>query len=123
MTQASPDMAPEAPKPVPKEDIKKMDSESTSSMKEGAPTAGASTDQKRDVASEGGKPNSMIDSRDLDTNMAKEIKDLRVTTPAQGSSAPMPPPQTISTPPPAVNEAIRNSNGKTKVIVRPVLPQ
>lgn len=137
MTSSSANSAPEAPKSVPKEDIKKMDGESTASNsnKGSSDTKSADSkgsDSKRDVASDaGGAPskapgtgpsgggNSMIDKADMNQGMADGIK-------VQGPPPP-PPTQTttttptaVATPPPAVQNLIRNTSGKTKVNVRPI---
>jgi FecR-like protein len=126
MTQAAPETSPEPPKAVPKEDMKKMDSESTASLK----TKDSSGEKKRDVASDGGgagsgigggKSGGMIDSKDMDMGIAKDIKDVRTSPPPPPGAAPTPPPA-VSTPSSIANETIRNNSGKTKVNVRPVTP-
>jgi len=120
MTTASNGAAPEPPKAMPKEEVKKMDVETTSvgnsPSKEGGPGS-------REVASETGAPPAkemaapMIDKKDLDVGMAKEIKDVR--------SAPMAPPTEARPRLPAtdgssaVKDIIRDNMGKTRVIVRP----
>jgi hypothetical protein len=107
-TQSAANMTPEAPKLVPKEEMKKMDGESTASNKGG--------ETKRDVASEGA-PNkeaapTMIDSKDMDPNVL--IKDPRQPAMTPSSLAA---PTTVATPPPSYQLP---RSGKSNVIVRPV---
>jgi hypothetical protein len=83
MTTTTPGAAPEPPKAIPKEEVKKMDIETASvgnsPSKEGGPG-------NREVASEAGlvppakeMAPPMIDKKDLDAGMAKDIKDVRST--------------------------------------------
>ncbi|XGC80944.1 FecR domain-containing protein [Bdellovibrio bacteriovorus] len=159
MTTATANAAPEAPKPLPKEDVKKMDVESasTSQTKEGgekasneaAPAGDNKTaenkspegkeNSKRDPANEGGAPAAdaggtksaqgeapppmkeaappMIDKKDMDIGMAKEINDVR-QQPVAAPTTTMPRAPTADTTSP-VKDIIRDSMGKTRVIVRP----
>ena len=135
-TSSFAESAPEAPKPVPKEEMKKIDGDSTASNsnnKGSGDTKSADTkgsDSKRDVASDGGGTSgkapgsgpsggSMIDKADMNQGMAEGIK-------VQGPPPPPPPqvsapvPPVMATPPPAVQNLIRNTSGKTKVNVRPI---
>jgi hypothetical protein len=129
MTQSAPNTAPEAPKILPKEDMKKMDGDSTASM-QNKETNTTSGDQKREVASDGAgtqEPASlapqaapMVDSKDMDTGMAKEIKDVRAPNlaPPTAVTGPTPPPKSATDS--LVKGIVRDAAGKTKVIVRPV---
>ncbi len=126
MTQAAPNVMPETPKALPKEDIKKMDNESTASMqrKDDKP---AESEQKREAASEGGTPKEktpsapgapqMLDSKDMDMGIAKDIKDIRAPSMVP-QAGPTPPPKSMTDS--IVRDAVRDVFGKTKVIVRPV---
>lgn len=116
-TNAAGGAAPEAPKLMPKEEAKKLDQETAAVS---APTKESANN--RDVASDMAPPAKesappMIDKKDLDVGMAKEIKDVR--------KAPMAPPNQMAPrlpsndPNSAVKDIIRDSMGKTKVIVRP----
>lgn len=112
-TSAAPDKAPEAPKAMPKEEAKKVDADTTAAKESPA--------QSREVASEkvpgptSGPKETMIDKKDMDTKIATEIKDVRAPV------APPPPPRIPATAPTndIVKDIVRDSAGKTKVIVRP----
>lgn len=127
MTQAAPDTMPEPPKAMPKEEIKKMDGDSTAGAPSKEPSAegtanaaSPSGEQMREVANEPAPTApAMIDSKDVDMGMAKEIRDVRAPTMAPPPTMTPPP---YMTPPPLVNEIIRDNTGKTRVNVRPVLP-
>lgn len=121
MTTASSGAAPEPPKAMPKEEVKKMDMETASvgnsPTKEGGPG-------NREVASEAGSvppakemAPPMVDKKDLDVGLAKEIKDVR-STPMAPPAQPRPrlPAMDGNT---AVKDIIRDNMGKTRVIVRP----
>lgn len=127
MTQSAPDKTPEAPKAVPKEDMKKMDGESTASMSN-KETKTEGGDQKRDVASDGSSskdakkdappaPAPMVDAKDMDAGAIS--KDIKVQT----SVASTPPP-TAATPPKVAPSAtpIQIRSGNTKVNIVPVKP-
>ncbi len=126
-SSVSADKAPDAPKVLPKEEIKKAEGESTVSMnsKEGAAT------QSREVASESSGTTSgeapaagtktMIDSKDVDANIAKDIKDVR-TVAVEAPVAPLVPKINIVKDNTAVKDIISGQQGKTRVIVRPTLP-
>ncbi|WP_413289575.1 FecR domain-containing protein [Bdellovibrio sp. HCB337] len=101
MTQAGPDKAPDKPKAVPKEDMKKMDGESTASMNGGG-------DQKRDVASDLGGSQSMVNGDDTLPTIQGPPGPLPPTPP--------PPPPIPPTPPPVP------VGGKTNVNIKPVTP-
>lgn len=119
MTQAAPDMVPEPPKVIPKEEMKQMDGESsTGSAQKGG-------ESSREVASEGGVPPvesapapSMVDSKDVDLGMSAEITKSPLAPPPPPNVVSTPPPQV--TPPPVVNSIIQNNGTKTNVHVRPV---
>ncbi|HEY1078730.1 MAG TPA: FecR family protein [Bdellovibrio sp.] len=116
-TTASGGAAPEPPKAMPKEEAKKLDADTASNS-----TPTKETSNNRDVASENSAPVKesappMIDKKDLDMGMAKEIKDVR--------TAPVAPPAQMAPRLPAmdgnsaVKDIIRDNMGKTRVIVRP----
>lgn len=143
MTNAAPNSPPEAPKVVPKEEIKKMDVETASSASSSSSnTTADAAGGKREVANESSSSGSgtspteggvketprempkevappMIDKKDMDVGMAKDIKDVR------GVQAPPPPAQNIPRVPSAVDgtspvrDIIRDNLGKTRVIIRP----
>lgn len=121
MTQAAPEAVPDTPKPMPKEEIKKLDGESTASLK--GKNAAPEGEPQREVASEGGvsknSPAEMIDVKDKDLGMAKEFKDVRVEAPLTPKVVATPP-VVQTTPPPIVNSIISNTNQKTQINVRPV---
>ncbi len=119
MTTAAPDKAPEPPKNLPKEDMKKMDGESVASMstKDQKTESG---EQKRDMASEGEAKTAppeepkmrMTDKGDLDP---KPI-------PAAVGATPTPPP---SVAPPKIQPTvtpIQNRNTNTKLNIVPIVP-
>jgi hypothetical protein len=145
MTQAAPNAPPEPPKTVPKEEMKRMDGESST---------GAASDKKRETASEEPKkdskkddkkddkkeskdgrepanssnekgpkekappPPSMMDPTDMNPDMGKTIKDPM----GPPSATPPPPPPTMATPNPLVKDIIRDGTGKARVNVNPVKP-
>ncbi|MBS1969163.1 MAG: FecR domain-containing protein [Bdellovibrionales bacterium] len=130
MTQSAPDKTPEAPKAVPKEDMKKMDGESTASNKESKKDG----DQKREVASESSSssketakegvpaglppaPAPMVDAKDMDAGAIS--KDIKVQTSVVGT-----PPPTAPTPPKTAPTAtpIQVRSGNTLLKVVPKLP-
>lgn len=130
MTTAAPNSAPEPPKALPKEEMKSIDSESLASApvsSESGSTAGgaeataAAPTETREVASESPTPvmetldsasSTMIDSKDMDLGIATEIQ------PATGTVAP--PPTTVQAPVTSpVKDVIRDTSGRTKVIIRP----
>ncbi|HEY8270856.1 MAG TPA: FecR family protein [Pseudobdellovibrionaceae bacterium] len=143
MTTAAPNAPPEAPKAVPKEDLKKMDGDSTASLQnkeskevkeskdskepkeakdsKDSKEASNGKEQKRDVASDAPaakEPSAaqptMIDRSDIDPNQATTVN-IPTTT-----SQPTPPPK--STPPPPISTPsplVRP--GKSNVNVRPVI--
>lgn len=123
MTTASPNAAPEPPKALPKEEMKQIDGDSIASL---SPGAGGGGEAKREIASEApaSAPTSapsMVDSKDMDMGMAKEIKDVRTTTSAATTTAP----PTLATPPPPKATPIippSATGGKTRVNVRPITP-
>lgn len=137
MTNAAPNSAPEAPKAVPKEEIKKMDVETASSSAGSSSTASAEkAGASREVASETGSSTKdsgakesprempkeaappMIDKKDMDVGMAKEIKDVRnVQAPPPVQNIPRVPSAVDGTSP--VRDIIRDNLGKTRVIIRP----
>lgn len=172
MTTATANAAPEAPKPLPKEEVKKMDVESASTNsnkeKEGGEKNAANENSnsgsdkqgekqgdnkgdnksaenksadgnKREVASDASAPAGdagtktaqgemapppakeaappMIDKKDMDLGMAKEINDVR-QAPVVAPTQTMPRAPTADTTSP-VKDLIRDQMGKTRVIVRP----
>lgn len=121
---------PEPPKDIPKQEIKKMDVDTTASMK----GPNNSNPEQRNVASEAGPampggpngapgmnpppppPVSMVTMQDMDMSMAKQIKEVREVM------MPSPPPNMIK--PPSldssiVKDIIRDTASKTRVIVQP----
>lgn len=165
-TSAASGQAPEAPKKLPKEELKKVDAESTASHKEKAPessasastskesgsskesksdssaSSGGSTSKSSDAASSsssggssrepastsssgsGSGSGGMVDKKDMDVGLAKEIK-----APASvAAPAPLPTvaPPVVTAPAaqnPLVRDVIRDNLSKTKVIVRPTPQQ
>lgn len=137
MTNAAPNSQPEAPKAVPKEEMKKMDVETASSSSGSSSTASAeSSGVSREVASEAGSSAKesgladapkempkeiappMIDKKDMDVGIAKEIKDVRnVQAPPPVQNIPRVPTAVDGTSP--VRDIIRDNLGKTRVIIRP----
>ena len=116
-TTASGGTAPEKPKAMPKEEAKKLDAETASTS---APTKESANN--RDVASETSAPvkeaaPTMIDKKDLDVGMAKEIKDVRTAPVAAPNQVAPRLPTTDSSS--VVKDIIRDNMGKTRVIVRP----
>lgn len=133
----------EPPKVMPKEEVKKADKESQA--KNPAPTEGNSVDiadsksapgekrndkeSKRDPASEGkGNQTSetkMLDKKDLDLGAAKDIKPpIVVEAPPMQPLVPRLP--SMLQPPqqnPVIDEIVRGKLNKTRVIIKPVLPQ
>jgi hypothetical protein len=132
-SQTSPNQPALAPAPVPKESIKKMDGESSVSLKSTSGTSSSVSSSSLSGSQPGpasvGGPNpagapptgggSMIDSRDLDLGMAKGINAANV------ASAPPPPPGLLGAPPPPppnntlVQGVLNNTAGKTTLIVTP----
>jgi len=136
-SQTTPNIPAQAPVPVPKETIKKMDGESLVSLK--SVTSGgvgsvssngsqlnlnstASGSAQPGPASVGGPPvagGSMIDARDLDMGMAKGI------SAASAAAAPPPPIGLMGLPPPPpptntlVQGVLNNTAGKTTLVVTP----
>nr|BFD63611.1 hypothetical protein BdHM001_22920 [Bdellovibrio sp. HM001] len=121
MTTTAPNStAPEAPKALPKEEIKQIENDSLATN---IPPAVPATESgaSREIASEApatvgpeaAPTTSMIDSKDMDLGMAKEIKPVAGTATA-------PPNTTVRAPTTdtAVKDVLR-SGGKTKVIIRP----
>lgn len=116
MTQSAPDKAPEPPKAVPKEDMKKMDGESSASLqnKEAPADAGANAnnggEQKREVASpDDGQ--SMIGNEPPETVVFNDPR----------SEPTPPPPQPTPVPTPATTPPIAAvPQGPTKVYIQPV---
>ena len=128
-TNAAPNALPEAPKALPKEEMKKLDKESVaSSTPPSATTPDAGGTGKRDPASnsaEGSTSNpssgsgaspSMIDKKDVDVSLAKDIKDVRSTTPSNIPNSNTPVPTDANS---AIRDAVRGSAGKTRVSVKP----
>ncbi|WP_374076710.1 FecR domain-containing protein [Bdellovibrio bacteriovorus] len=117
MTTASPNSPPEPPKAMPKEEVKKMDVETASTSQ----TPNEMGSQNREVASDVAAPAKeavppMIDKKDMDPTMAKDIKDPRsvpVAAPTQTV------PRTTASDITAVKDILRDTMGKTRVIVRP----
>ncbi len=147
MTVVTPNQPPPPPKPVPQEEIKKMDGETSVSLQNrndspstkdmaakesaskdvaaGKDSTAPSSGQKRDVASDvnapmppppGATAPSMIDKKDMDINMAKDIKDVRAVAPP-----PVMPPRapTATTDNSIVKDILKDTFGKTKVIIKP----
>lgn len=136
-SSASGGQAPEAPKAMPKEELKKVDADSQASTKKDPPAdAGAPKDTAAKDKSSGekqrepaatGAPSAtptassgssgMIDKADVNPDIAKTIK------PPAGPSAPPAPKQPVIPVPavqnPIVRDVLRDNLGKTKVIVRP----
>ncbi|MFN7905033.1 MAG: FecR domain-containing protein [Pseudobdellovibrionaceae bacterium] len=136
--------APEPPQVLPKEELKKVDKESTAASnsppKEAAPAGNvdtgnnppqeeASQDGQRSPAAVRGSESpagpppgpSMVDRRDMDIGLAKEIKSP-VMAPASPPVKPgmlMPQPLAPPKPPPALGDIIKNYNEFTKVIIVP----
>lgn len=129
---------PEPPKPMPKEELQKVDAETTASASgpsDGsgpAPTAGSGESAAKEEGGGGsrepaaaagpagaGGGESMIDSKDLDVGMAREV----TTPPPAAAAAAAAQPRAPTSAAPAVNqivkEVVRESFGKTKVIVKP----
>lgn len=142
---------PEPPKVVPKEEMNKADKESQAKATQNSETKVADANEKpaekqnerkdkdnkvdadksREPASDGnGKvvkerpSDSMIDKKDMDFGAAKEIK------PPLGTDVPVMQPQMPRLPPlvqpsqqnPVIDEIVRSKLNKTRVIVKPVLP-
>lgn len=119
-SSASADKAPETPKALPKEEIKKAEGESTVTMQ----NKDASAAQSREVASESAPASgskTMIDSKDVDTGIAKNIKDVR-TIAVEAPTLKGPKVPTAAKDNSAVRDAISGNSSKTRVIVRPTLP-
>ncbi|MCB0369381.1 MAG: FecR domain-containing protein [Bdellovibrionales bacterium] len=136
--------APEPPKALPKEEMKKAEKDSQArnsenkkdenkgdkktALKENSQdkkSEGDQKDSKRNVASEP-PSDTMIDKRDVDFDEAKKAKPPIVV------EAPPPPPPIPRLPTaiidprdqnPAINDTIHNNLNNTKVIIRPVLKQ
>lgn len=126
MTSASPNAPPEPPRALPKEEVKKMDVETASSSQSATEGGGAKPQQSRETASEkksegNEKPDkkpmpTMIDKKDVDVGMAREINDVRNTPPP----LPLQPrPRAPGSENSAVRDIIRENMGKTRVIVTP----
>jgi len=120
MTQAAPEKMPEPPKAVPKDDMKKMDGESTASNAN--KESKSEGDQKREVATDGGTvkeaaPAPMVDAKDMDVSLSKEIK-------VQTNTAATPPP-VMATPPKVAptSTPIPIRSGNTNLKIAPVLPK
>lgn len=124
-TSAAPDRAVEAPKLMPPEELKTLDSESR--VGESAPTGGAATGssspsgagQKSDASgtSDTGATTRIGDKTDMKAdNIEKQV-------PAPATPAPLPTanPKAMlpSGPPTRTNDAIRDKTDKTKVIIKP----
>lgn len=121
MTTTAPNAsAPEAPKALPKEEMKQIENDSlAANLPPAAPVA--ETGASREIASESPAPaspekapaTSMIDSKDMDMGMAKDIKPV-------GNAVVAPPNASVRAPntDTAVKDVLR-SGGKTKVIIRP----
>lgn len=142
---------PEPPKVMPKEEMNKADKESQAKANQNSETKVADANEKpgekqnekkdkdkkvdadksREPASDGnGKvvkerpAESMIDKKDMDFGAAKEIK------PPLGTDVPVMQPQMPRLPPlvqpsqqnPVIDEIVRSKLNKTRVIVKPVLP-
>lgn len=108
-SSAAPNKSPEAPRAVPKEEIKKMDVETASST-------GSSSSSTREVASESSAP-TMVDKKDMDIDMAKEIKDVRNNVVEVPAVATPKTPFVDNTS--KVKDILRETAGKTRVNVRP----
>lgn len=129
---------PEPPKPMPKEDLQKVDSETTASTSGpsdgGAPVnagvggetaaakdEGSSSGGSREPAAAGGAAGggSMIDSKDLDVGMAREVTTPPPAAAAAAAAQPRAPTATAPSVNQIVKEVVRENFGKTKVIVKP----
>lgn len=122
MTTTAPNASdPEAPKALPKEEMHQIENDSLAASL--APTAvAAESGASREVASEApaaapekAPATSMIDSKDMDLGMAKDIKPVGAPVVASPSTS-VRAPNTDT----AVRDALRSGGGgKTKVIIRP----
>jgi len=120
MTQSAPDKTPETPKAVPKEDMKKMDGESTASMsnKDSKSDKEAKTDgdQKRDVANDEKTKDSKKDSGPGVDLADRDPKN----TPAPVNPTPTPPPKPPTAPPTPPPTPAPVRSGSSKVNIAPV---
>lgn len=145
-TTVSPGSNPEPPKAMPKEDLKKIDQESTASasgMKQETPKDIAAGDSPKaenintetkearspamaDVNTAGNPPSSkgpsMVEVNDMDAGQFKEIR-----MPAAIANQPAPPPPmlmnpTLPPPPPQglINSIIGGNAGRARIIVKPI---
>lgn len=109
MTSVNAGQAPAAPTSVPKEDLKKMDAESTTAQN-------GNRNSERTPASGGGTSASMTDKKDMDVSQAPPPpKDGGPKQP--GPPPPPPPPDICRSNPQACRPP---TNGPTKVIVKPI---
>ncbi len=113
--------APETPKALPKEEIKELDKSTASAGAENKSDRSSSTSSSstKEASAEKKEPK-MTNSKDLDTDIAKDIK---VTNSDTNRPAPplAPPPVNLapqfSAPKDFVRDAIQNQNSKTTVII------
>lgn len=149
-TTMAPGSSPEAPKAVPKEELKKIDQESTASSaptkqdapKEVAKSETSKSDSKNAEAGKETRSPSMIDNASTAGNTAPpkssspsmvEVNDMdagqfkEIRTPAANANQPAPPPPTLMNPmlpppPPQslINNIIGGNAGKARIIVTPV---
>jgi hypothetical protein len=117
--EAAANAAPAPPKTMPKEDIKRIDGESSSTPPPPKREAANESERKTPAEKNSEKsPVKMIDARDTDTGIATDIKDPRNPAPPPPAFSAPPPP--LATPNPLVKEIVRENNGLTHVNVRPV---
>lgn len=128
MSQVTTDATPEPPMFVPPQEMRQMDGDSMASMKGPGPNG----PPDRGLASDGSGPNpnpspnqqlppppsqmSMMTMQDMDMGMVNQIKEVREVL------LPPPPPVVINAPgidPSIVNEIIRDTVSKTRLIVVP----
>lgn len=118
MSNAAPNSTPDAPKSVPKDDMKRLDGETTASMsnKESKPEGGG--EQAREVASDTGSKEKLSDGP------PPEAPKLETVPPPPVSAATPPPsatpPKAAATPAPTPPPV---KSGNTKLNVAPVIPK
>lgn len=117
MSSAAPNSTPDAPKSVPKDDMKRLEGDTTASMsnKEKEKTEGG--DQKREVASDGGK------EKLSDGPPVGGPQPLETPPPPIGPTPPSAPSPTPKPPPTPPQSTPIPRTGNTKLNIAPVMPK